>query len=51
MVLFGRPLIQRIEAKNAAEARLRTEMVRVRVRDDNAVDVVQPHAQRPHVVA
>ena len=30
MVLFGRPLIQRIEAKNAAEARLRGEMVRVR---------------------
>ncbi len=30
MVLFGRPLIHRIEAKNAAEARLRTEMGRVR---------------------
>lgn len=30
MVLFGRPLIARIEAKNAAEARLRAEMVRVR---------------------
>lgn len=30
MVLFGRPLIRRIEAKNAAEARLRAEMVRVR---------------------
>ena len=30
MVLFGRPLIRRIEAKNSAEARLRTEMVRVR---------------------
>jgi len=30
MVLFGRPLINRIEDKNAAEARLRTEMGRVR---------------------
>ncbi len=30
MLLFGRPLIGRIEAKNAAEARLRTEMGRVR---------------------
>ena len=30
MLVFGRPLIARIEAKNAAEARLRTEMVRVR---------------------
>ena len=30
MVLFGRPLIMRIEAKNAAEAALRAEMVRVR---------------------
>ncbi|HYZ61203.1 MAG TPA: ABC transporter ATP-binding protein/permease, partial [Acetobacteraceae bacterium] len=30
MVLFGRPLIRRIEEKNAAEARLRTEMGRVR---------------------
>ncbi len=30
MVLFGRPLIARIEAKNSAEARLRTEMGRVR---------------------
>ena len=30
MLVFGRPLIGRIEAKNAAEARLRTEMVRVR---------------------
>ena len=30
MVLFGRPLINRIEAKNSAEARLRTEMGRVR---------------------
>ena len=30
MVLFGRPLIGRIEAKNSAEARLRTEMGRVR---------------------
>ncbi len=30
MVLFGRSLIDRIEAKNAAEARLRTEMGRVR---------------------
>jgi len=30
MVLFGRPLIGRIEAKNAAEARLRAEMGRVR---------------------
>ena len=30
MLLFGRPLIRRIEAKNAAEARLRTEMGRVR---------------------
>ncbi len=30
MVLFGRPLISRIEDKNAAEARLRTEMGRVR---------------------
>ena len=30
MVLFGRPLIGKIEAKNSAEARLRTEMGRVR---------------------
>src|SRR3954454_15670215 len=30
MVLFGRPLIRRIEKKNAAEARLGTEMGRVR---------------------
>lgn len=30
MVLFGGPLIGRIEAKNSAEARLRTEMGRVR---------------------
>ncbi len=30
MLLFGRPLIARIEAKNAAEARLRAEMGRVR---------------------
>lgn len=30
MVLFGRPLIAKIEAKNGAEARLRTEMGRVR---------------------
>ena len=30
MVVFGRPLIRRIEAKNAAEARLRSEMGRVR---------------------
>ncbi|GAC1341314.1 MAG: ABC transporter ATP-binding protein/permease [Acetobacteraceae bacterium] len=30
MLLFGRPLIKRIEEKNAAEARLRTEMGRVR---------------------
>ena len=30
MLLFGRPLIRRIEAKNAAEARLRSEMGRVR---------------------
>lgn len=30
MLVFGRPLIARIEAKNAAEAQLRTEMVRVR---------------------
>ena len=30
MVLFGRPLIAKIEAKNSAEARLRTEMGRVR---------------------
>ena len=30
MLLFGRPLIARIEAKNAAEARLRTEMAHVR---------------------
>ena len=30
MVLFGRPLIAKIEAKNAAEAALRAEMVRVR---------------------
>ena len=30
MVLFGRPLIGRIEAKNSAEARLRTEMAHVR---------------------
>ncbi len=30
MVLFGRPLITKIEAKNSAEARLRTEMGRVR---------------------
>ncbi len=30
MLLFGRPLIARIEAKNSAEARLRTEMAHVR---------------------
>ena len=30
MVMFGRPLIRRVEEKNAAEARLRTEMGRVR---------------------
>ncbi len=30
MLVFGRPLIHRIEEKNAAEARLRTEMGRVR---------------------
>ncbi len=30
MLLFGRPLIARIEEKNVAEARLRTEMGRVR---------------------
>ncbi len=30
MLIFGRPLITRIEEKNAAEARLRTEMGRVR---------------------
>ena len=30
MLLFGRPLIRRIEEKNAAEARLRIEMGRVR---------------------
>ena len=30
MVLFGRPLIAKIEQKNAAEAALRAEMVRVR---------------------
>lgn len=30
MLLFGRPLIARIEAKNSAEARLRTEMTHVR---------------------
>ena len=30
MLMFGRPLIARIEAKNAAEARLRAEMGRVR---------------------
>lgn len=30
MLIFGRPLIRRIEEKNAAEARLRTEMGRVR---------------------
>ena len=30
MLIFGRPLIHRIEEKNAAEARLRTEMGRVR---------------------
>ena len=30
MLLFGRPLIARIEAKNAAEARLRIEMGRIR---------------------
>ena len=30
MLLFGRPLIRRIEAKNAAEAQLRIEMGRVR---------------------
>ena len=30
MLIFGRPLIRRIEEKNAAEAKLRTEMSRVR---------------------
>ncbi|MDT7951345.1 MAG: ABC transporter ATP-binding protein/permease [Acetobacteraceae bacterium] len=30
MLIFGRPLIRRIEEKNAAEAKLRTEMGRVR---------------------
>lgn len=30
MLIFGRPLIHRIEEKNAAEAKLRTEMGRVR---------------------
>jgi len=30
MLLFGRPLIARMEAKNSAEARLRTEMAHVR---------------------